>query len=94
MRLCFSHGLSVAGAMTLICSFVLLALNVILASVPSAAISKQIVLAAWKDFHFIKAYLRLSEDFSFLIQFYKTVVSEYLILFVVNLETNICLNPT
>lgn len=54
MQLCFSHGLSVAGSMTFICSFVLLALNVILASVPSAAISKQIVLAAWKDFHFIK----------------------------------------
>lgn len=45
--------------MTFICSFVLLALNVILASVPSTAISKQIVLAAWKDFHFIKAHPRL-----------------------------------
>lgn len=65
MQLCFSHGLSVAGSMTFICSFVLLALNVILASVHSAAILKQIVLAAWKGFHFIKAYLRLSEGFHF-----------------------------
>lgn len=51
--------------MTFICSFVLLALNVILASVPGTAISKQIVLAAWKDLHFIKTHLSLSEDFHF-----------------------------
>jgi len=51
--------------MTFMCSFVLLALNVILASVPSTAVSKQIVLAAWKDFHFMKTHLRLSEGFHF-----------------------------
>lgn len=61
----FSPGLSVAGSMTFMRSFIFLALNITLASVPSAAVPKQVVWAAWKDFHFIKAHLRLSEGFHF-----------------------------
>lgn len=45
-------------------------------------------------FSFHKSTSQTFWGLSFLIQFYKTVVSEYLILFVVNLETNISLNPT
>lgn len=44
-------------------------------------------------FSFHKSTSQALWGLSFLIQFYKTVVSEYLILFVVNMETNTSLNP-
>lgn len=50
-------------------------------------------LGCMERFSFHKSTFHAFRELSFLIQFYQTVVSEYLILFVVNMETNNSPNP-